>query len=514
MIPRNRYLPRWDFLSRSLVRDSWWFYDFNEVGFKRGSYYRPLQDIWMGLNYHLWGLNPHLWHLPMIALHLVAVWLVYKLARLLSGSGPAALIAALLFGLLPIHADAIVWPSAVPLPMSAVFQLGAFYLFAVRAQNAARNWTLALLLYVGALLSHESATIFPGLIAAYALLLEPSTDISRPVVARTPELSRTADSDIWKRSAIETAPFVLLVIAYLGLRWLVLGYVGDLPSRPVSASTSEVIATVPWAWLHFVEITLLPWMAGPSHRVLYVASWTSPKFLLSLVIFAPAAGWLSFGRFAKQRLYLFCAIWFFLPLIPEIALIPTHQEAFVQDRYLYLASFAWCLVIADAVTAFAVATTAERKATFIAVAALAGLYAITLFRVQRFWLNDLSYFGECVAEFPEMPIYHHNLSTALVHASRLPEALDQMNIAVTLAPKSGYLLWERGLLDALMGRYTDAMRDKLEAASMKPRTKASDYVTLAEDADKAGEPTEVKAALQAAEALPDANRQAQMARAQ
>ena len=52
-----------------------------------------------------------------------------------------------------------------------------------------------------------------------------------------------------------------------------------------------------------------------------------------------------------------------------------NSTAFVQDRYLYLPSFGWCLFIADAVTAFAAANVSLRKPVFIGTAALAGLYA-------------------------------------------------------------------------------------------------------------------------------------------
>ncbi len=103
----------------------------------QSAYYRPLQDVWLWLNYHMFGFAPAGWHLTMIAVHLIAVWLVFRIARELTDSRWTPIIAATLFGVLPIHAQAVVWPTAIPLPMSAVFMLAAFLCF-IRSERDTR----------------------------------------------------------------------------------------------------------------------------------------------------------------------------------------------------------------------------------------------------------------------------------------------------------------------------------------------------------------------------------------
>src|SRR5271157_2067734 len=170
MIVLNRYIGQWSFLWKSMVNDSWWFRD--PLHLPQSSYYRPLQDIWLAIHYQLFGLTPGGWYATMVVLHLTAVWLVFKIAARLADDWRAAMLAALLFGLIPVHAEAIVWPTAIPLPLSATLELAAFYLFITRDVAGRRNWTLAMLLYAGALFSHESAVAFPGLIAMYVFILE------------------------------------------------------------------------------------------------------------------------------------------------------------------------------------------------------------------------------------------------------------------------------------------------------------------------------------------------------
>ena len=173
MIVINRYIGQWSFLWQSIANDSWWFRD--PIHLPQSSYYRPLQDIWLGIHYQLFGLTPGGWHATMVALHLLAVWLVFENRRRLTGDWRSAVLAALFFGLIPVHAEAVVWPTAIPLPFSATLELGAFYLFITRGGARARwrNWLFALLLYAGSLFAHESAVVFPGIVATYVFFMEP-----------------------------------------------------------------------------------------------------------------------------------------------------------------------------------------------------------------------------------------------------------------------------------------------------------------------------------------------------
>ena len=257
MIVNNRYIGQWSFLWKSVVNDSWWF--MNPAKLPQSSYYRPLQDIWLGLQYHLFGLNPAGWHATMVALHLVVVWLVYKVARRLTLTEEpyAALLAALLFGLLPIHAEAVIWPSAIPLPLAAAFELGAFYCFIGRRQSAGRDWASIAALYAGALLSHESAAAFPALIFFYVLLLESGHEATAP----SPALSR----ERIRHALLATAPLLAELLLYLVVRWLVLGAISR-PNPFNTATTAQVLMTIPRVLVAYAVMLAVPWLAAPAHR--------------------------------------------------------------------------------------------------------------------------------------------------------------------------------------------------------------------------------------------------------
>ncbi len=111
----NHFIGQWSFIWRSFVNDSWWFR--NPAKLPQSAYYRPLQDAWFALNYHAFAMNPVGWHMMMIALEVIVVWLVFRVTEELTGDFTSALVAGALFAVMPVHAQAIAWPSAIPLPM-------------------------------------------------------------------------------------------------------------------------------------------------------------------------------------------------------------------------------------------------------------------------------------------------------------------------------------------------------------------------------------------------------------
>jgi tetratricopeptide (TPR) repeat protein len=521
MVKVNPYIGQWSFLWRSMLNDLWWFHDPSHL--PQSDYYRPLQDIWLALNYHLFRFNPVGWHLIMIALHLVAAWLVYKIVRVIAPGGWTAVIAALLFGLIPVHAEAVVWVAAVPLLLSATFELGAFYLFITREASPRRNWALSLFLYALALLSHESAIAFPGLIAAYALLLETrsGTSVLEKSVAQSADSAARSFRALparLARAAIEATPFAAAVVGYLALRQFVLGFL----VRAAASSherTVQILMTTPWALLNFLGLAVVPWRAAPTHRVLLVTSPVSPEFYGPLAAFALIGAILMFGRFRKRHLYLFCAAWFVLPLMPEMNLIGSfymsniRNVAFVQDRYLYLASFGWCLFFADAVTTFAAVSESLSKPLFIGVAAMGGMYGFVLFGVQRFWHDEVTFFNRCIEEFPDSAIYHQGLGDAFAKRLDLNDAMRELSTAVSLNPQSFNLRWDLGTIDGRLERYTEAVTEMRASLLLQPDRSASEYATFADYADAAGEPAESERALEEAATLPDGKKEGELVRA-
>ncbi len=488
MIVINGYIGQWSFLWRSLVNDSWWFRD--PLHLPQSSYYRPLQDIWLGLHYQLFGLAPAGWHATMVALHLIAVWLVFKIAERLTGDLRAALLAALLFGLLPVHAEAIVWPTAIPLSLSGTFELAAFYLFIKRDGNERRNLILALLLYAGALFTHESAVVFPAIVALYVFLI----DAPKAVSAIGAQLRQTL---------IRTAPLAAETLVYLVIRYCVLGFISR-PNPVNHATLAQVLLTIPPALAIYLSLLLMPRTAGPSHRLIILTSTASPEFWLPAGSLLIAAG--AFVLLARSdrrgRLYLFCAAWTAIALAPMLNLGGLFQQGLIQDRYLYLASAGWCLIVADLIIRFADRSARARRAAYVVAGAIIVICGAALWQVQSYWHDEVALFTRCIDEFPESAIWHNRLGMALEARGDLTGADRALSASLKLDPDDGATLYDLGLVHAKLGRVNDAAREVAEGLKRLPYAPPDAYLVLAQLYEASGDHAASEAALKYAESLP------------
>ena len=510
MIVKNAYIGSWSFFRLSFSHDSWWYLD--PLHLPASSYYRPLQDTWLGLHFHLFGLNPAGWHANMVALHLLVVWLVFRLALRLTGDRPAALLAAALFAVLPCHAEAVVWATAIPLPLTAAFELAALLLFVGRAQALYRNWAFAMLLYAGALLTHEGAVIFPVLVALYGLIFE------RPDRA-TADRSTNRSTMLPTRmrataAALSAAPFAAELLAYLAVRFLVLGFI-NRPMPLNQLTNGEALMTVPPVLIAYLGLLVMPWRASSAHHMAIVTRVGSPELWLSAAaLIAIGAAFLFAVRNDRRRgLYLFCAAWMAIAIAPMMNLRGIFQGSIVQDRYLYLPSVAWCVMLADCAVRMARIGATVRRVARAAIAVVLAVCAIALWNVQHLWHDNVTFYTKLIQVNPDQPRWHHAFGVALRDRGDLAGAAREFKAALELDPQSA-ALYDLGVVDSQLGHIKQAAAEEEEGLKRLASPAADAYVGLAQIYDLNGDQARSEAALKQAESLPNGAHVAILARAQ
>jgi hypothetical protein len=119
-------------------------------------------------DYLAWGLNPLGYHLNNILEQLAASLAVLLLGWELSHRRGAALLACLLFALLPIHASAVAWVTSRGDVLCGLFMAMSMVLY---TQNRTRLiGLLSLMFFLLALASKEMAVMLPPLLAVYELI--------------------------------------------------------------------------------------------------------------------------------------------------------------------------------------------------------------------------------------------------------------------------------------------------------------------------------------------------------
>jgi hypothetical protein len=457
----NKLIHSWSFVWNSFRYDSWWFKD--PTNLPQSVYYRPLENTWFAANALLFGNHPAAWHLAKIILHAVAVVLCFRVAQLLTGDVAIGLLTAALFGLMPAHVEGVVWASSIPEPLTAVFELGALVCLIGRKPGQSRGMLSALALYACALLSHETAIFFPLIVAAYVFLIERGTD---------EQLAESSPLNRGLAAVRVSAPFAALAVAYMCVRLAVLGskYAFTLP-HPLSIDevrgwrlalphpgALSYLLTLPSVLLTYLGVLAVPGVAGPAHDV----DWTtraSPIAFVSagaLAIVATVALVLIW-RSSDRRLYLFCAASSLLALAPAMNL--SSIWALVQDRYLYMPSFGWSLALAIAALRLAAASPRARTLVATAMALLLASYAVTSIRIEHYWRDDVTFFGQCLAVDPTHLGYRLKLAAAMNKAHDFEGAAQTIQRGTILDPDDAHLHLKLAQQYQMMGRELDFERE-------------------------------------------------------
>ncbi|HUO05721.1 MAG TPA: tetratricopeptide repeat protein [Candidatus Binataceae bacterium] len=505
----NRYIGDWSFVWKSLFNDDWWFRD--PLHLPQGSYYRPLTNVWLAINYHLFGLQPARWHAMMIAVHLVVACLVFRVSSLLSKNLWTALLAAALFALMPLDTEVVVVSFGPAL--SAAFQLSALGIYLRRADsplfdtNQSRWLALSLALYAGALLSYEASVMFPLLVAAHAAIFRP------PLVRKHEPASPTLGDRA--REAFDAAwPYALAAAGYLALRVWVLGFI-TRQSPDQAATPLEVVLTIPAVIASYLMLLATPWLAGPAHALDFVQSAAEPEFYLSVIglIILAACAFIALRNHPHRRLYLFCAAWFFLTLAPMLNLGGLAVKTIVQDRYLYIPWIGLCFMIADMAVTFAAGSEVKSFIVWIVSGAILTSYAAVLNSVQGYWKDDATVYMRCIELAPKIAFCHSGLATVLKTRGNIAGALSELKTAVNLDPSDGKNLYELGRMHEEAGNRSDAVREMTDGLRLIANPPASGYARLAVAADAIGDSKAADDALAKAAKLPDGANPADLARA-
>jgi hypothetical protein len=141
---------------------AWW----DGVRFQRRFVRLPPSAL-MAAEVAVLGQRPRPLHLVSLALHLINVLLVYRLARRwLEHDGKAALVSAL-FGVHPVALEPVSWFATQPLLFATTFTLLAVEWWIRYRSGAGNRWLAAALAAVfAALVSYESAVAVPLILAA------------------------------------------------------------------------------------------------------------------------------------------------------------------------------------------------------------------------------------------------------------------------------------------------------------------------------------------------------------
>ena len=380
-------------------------------------YYRPIHLLWFRLLYAIVGTSSWLWHLSSVLLHLAVVFCVFLLFRRLTDDLKSAVLAASLFAIHPIHAEAVAWLSCSADLLLAIFLVLCVYCYVNR----------------------KGPVSVPSVIFAALAMFTKEPGIVAPALIFTYEWIHSN----WKNAAFRVVPYVPLSFLYIAARINALG--GLTREVPPKMSISSMMLTWP-----DVLMTYLKHLIWPVHLSPVYQSRQGTAFLPLLIFIALAALFVFLLRDAQANIR-FGAAWVAITLLPALALRHMTPEDFVHDRYLYVPSIGLALIAA--VWLGRVRWTATR---IVAVTSLSVILCWGTRINVRVWRDDISLFTRAVEVAPENAAAQNNLAEALLKANRPADAYPLIQQLIAHYPD--YYLGYYNL-----GRYYQEMGDQRSA---------------------------------------------------
>jgi protein O-mannosyl-transferase len=428
-------------------------------------YYRPLFNVWSMINYGIFGTRAWGWHLMNVLIHMLATWFVFVACREFTGRKQLALIIASLFAVHPIHTESVAWVSGVTDPLMTVFVLPAFYFYLRLRKTGKTNYLAAMLVtYLLALWSKETALALP-LIIAYL------------------ELFHFNESDSFKERGIKAAKllaaFAVPILIFFLMRRIALGtfFLLEELRYPLSAA----LLTMPLATLKYLALIVVPYGYSYQHYTDFITTATNLAFigpLLLLILLACAI------IFKGSRLVKFASLWFIAFLLPSLVAIRNFDpEYLVQERYLYLSSMGFCMLVALAIEWLVSQSffANYKQAPLAITTALVLLLGIAQIRYSLFWYNTVSVFQRCVAVAPNSAAAHASLSNIYYPMGKPREAEAAIRRALQLDPKLNSVYLNLSYFSKQSGKLDEAI-DYLEQAKtnipLTPLTRTALATTL------------------------------------
>ncbi|MDH4226895.1 MAG: tetratricopeptide repeat protein [Deltaproteobacteria bacterium] len=442
------------------------------------SNWHPLTMMSYKIDYIFWGDDPMGYHLTNVILHTVATGLVFVFGYriflvVFKGDNrrraviAAASIAAILFGVHPLHVESVAWVSERKDILSALFFVASMVLYLrYRHVDEVRKKTfyvLSLFAFVLALLSKPMAVTLP--VVLLILDFYPLMRISS---------LKTLVAEI-----INKIPFFVFSAAVSVVTILIQKHgMLTLESKPLSMRLAHALS----AYVFYLRKALIPDVLLPYYAPTPNISFFSVSVIVSAVV---ALGITAISIVWLRRRPYVAAVWasYVLTLLPVIGILQVGGQA-AADRYMYIPSIGLFLIAGAGMAAllFLLPHAKPVKAGIaVTVAALLVLMTIkTSFQISiwkdsyTLWTHQIEHFDGKVFPLPLAKRAMH-----LFSIGRVDEAIADLTMAINANPENWILYAVRAPVYEKKGEIDKAILDYKVAVALNKAWAAFGYEYLA-----------------------------------
>lgn len=445
-----------------------------------GGHYQPISWLTHALVYEFWGMDPTGYHLVNVLLHIANAMLLYALIIALLRQTwaaaervnerhltAAAAVGVLFFAVHPLRVEAIAWATERQELVCGFFFLSSLLAYvrmcaADRTVQPRRTWyVLSVCCFVLSLISKAAGLTLP-------LLL---------LIADVYPLQRlTTPAGAVRRSVLlEKVPYFAFTLAAVALSSFAKARYDVVPLTEHGIFARVMQAG--YGLSFYVWKTMVPLNLSPLYPLPHPMQPTQPVYVLaSLASIAITIGAVLGRRRAPGAL----AAWLAYALIvsPFLGFVQSGPQI-AADRYTYLASLPWSVLVAAAVYRSPAIWQAQQKrwplrpAATAALGVLLGFLAVLSAAQSSVWKDSLTLWTHVVGIEPTSNFAYFNRGHARHVKGDIAGAMADYNAAIRLDPTRGKYYNNRGMARAATGDLDGALADFDEAIRRTPEFPSS-----------------------------------------
>jgi protein O-mannosyl-transferase len=426
--------------------------------------YYPLLHTIFWLEYKLWGGAVLPYHLVTIFCHTLLALLIWRILRKLNV--PGSWLAAVIFGIHPVHVESVAWLSEIKNTLSGVFAAAAMLVYLSYDEDRHReSYFGALALFALGVMTKTAIVALPAALLVIFWWKRGSLELRRDVLPLAPFFALglvAAIVTVWVEQKFctehgEVFNFSLVDRCLIAGRlfWFYLGNIFWPANLSLIYPPWNIDSSRWWQYLFpicAVALVVVCWLVRNKWR-------------------APLAVLLCFGAF------LFPVLGFFnLSFFMSTSEGAPHSAVFRADHFQYLADIP-VIVFVCAVGLELWQRSAAMVRPVLAAGAILVLFFLAFLTVaqSRTYRDTETSFRDVVTKNPDSPTAHNNLGNVLRRKGALDEAIVQYRRAIEIDPKYQYGRVNLGVTLVQKGDAASAIPLLQEALRKNPNDPKASY---------------------------------------
>jgi protein O-mannosyl-transferase len=405
--------------------------------------YHPLTILVLSIEYYLFGFNVTGYHLVNVLIHLANTILVFRFVFLLCNKDTIALIAALLFGIHPLHVESVAWISELKDLLYCFFFLAACVMYLTYLNKRKTKYYLfAIILFLFSLLSKGMAASLPLVLILIDYF---KANLNRkPILQKIPFFLLAVCFGLIAIAAQKSAASIQDIASY--------GFVQRIVFACYGFTMYLLKLIFPF---HLSAIYPYPINMGQSLPGIY--------YLYLLVIAALVGSVIYSLRYSKK---IFFGITFFaITIFLVLQLLPVGNNV-MADRYSYVPSIGIFYLFGEAL--YFIKQKNQKTISYGVLAMFALFFSITTFSRCRVWQTGLNLWSDVIQKYPNAAAAHNNRALLLAATNKYEEALSDYNKALEVLPSYAEAYNNRGVLLMNSKKFAEALNDFNVAINLRP----------------------------------------------